>query len=53
MEFRKILWSILKTIFRLIWKLFLLCLWGCAEFLAVAFRSLSASLKNHITKSKT
>ena len=50
MKFRQIILSVIKTVFLILWKLFLLCLWGCSEFLAVALRALSDWLKNYITK---
>ncbi|MEO5644464.1 MAG: hypothetical protein ABIQ40_02070 [Bacteroidia bacterium] len=50
MNWKKIIWSITKTVFLILWKLLLLCIWGCCEFLAVTFRAFADWLKNYITK---
>jgi len=52
MKFRKIIWSIIKFIFRVIGKLLLLAAWCACEFLAVAFAALARWLKGIITNTR-
>lgn len=49
MQFRKILWSIIKWLFRLIRRLLLFALWTACELFAVVFASLAKYLKGKIT----
>lgn len=52
MTARKIIWSITKTLLKIIGKLLLLAAWAACELLSVVFAALSRSLKGVITKKK-
>lgn len=52
MKLRRVFWSIIKFIFRVIGKLLLLFAWCACEFLSVVFAALARWLKGIITNTR-